>query len=129
MNAKSVPNKQGGTSLQIRDGADIKVGEPMAKPSLTNDQFDPFKPFKTDEEHYSYRALNIRPQNMRTRLAEGWETIPESEYGDLILAKIPKGELDRRITKEEMKTKQRSHAAVDQFKVEAEKMGVKTFED
>ena len=122
-------NSTGGSPLKVRDGAKISVGEPRGKPSLTSDQFDPFKPYKTDEEKYSYRALNIRPQNMRTRLAEGWETVPDSEYGDLILARLPKEELDRRIEKEETKTKKRTNAAVDQFKIEAEKMGVKTFEE
>jgi len=126
---QSVPNKQGGVSLHVKDEKSIQVGEPVAKPSLCSDQFDPFKEFKTEPEKYAYRALNIRPQNMRTRLAEGWETIPETEFGDLILAKIPIGEHERRINKEEMKTKQRTHAAVDQFKVDAEKLGVKTFED
>ncbi len=126
---KSVPNKDGGVSLQVPDNASVKVGEPVAKPTLLDAAFDPFSKFKTDEEKYEYRALNIRPQNMRVRQAEGWETIEGSDFGDLILGQLPKEEYNRRIAREEQKTRARTHAAVDQFRAEADRMGVKTFEE
>ena len=125
----SEPNEYGGVSLKVPDGARIKAGAPVKEPTLTNEQFDPFTKFKTEEDKYTYRALNSRPQNMRVRQAEGWETIEGSEYGDLILGKLPLQEHERRIQKEEMKTKARTHAAVDQFRSEADKLGVKTFEE
>jgi len=114
--------------LQVRDGARIELSGPVKEPTLANEQFDPFDKFKTGPDKYHYRALNIRPQNMRVRMAEGYETIEGSEYGDLILGKIPLEVHKTRIEKEEMKTKQRTTAAVDKFKEEAAAAGVKTFE-
>jgi len=119
------------TKATFADGSEAPniTVRPVKEPSLTEERFDPFTPFKTEPEKYSYRALNIRPQNMRTRIAEGWETIPGSEYGDLILGKLPKRELERREKKEEKKIFDRTHAAADRFKQDAAEMGVKTFEE
>jgi hypothetical protein len=119
------------TKATFADGSeapDISV-RPVKEPTLAEAQFDPFTPYKTEPEKYSYRALNIRPQNMRTRQAEGWETIPGSEYGDLILGKLPLREMERRVKKEEKKIRDRTHAAADRFKQDAAEMGVKTFEE
>lgn len=122
-------NPDGSTSLVIDDDARIEVGEPVRKPALVNVQFDPFEPFKKEPDKFYYRALNIRPQNLRTRTAEGFETIAGSEYGDLVLGKIPLEEHKRRVDKEEKRNKLIKKAAADRFKTEAAAANVKTFED
>ena len=73
--------------------------------------------------------MNTRKQNMAVRKAEGDEVIPESEFGDLVLGKIPLDLHKRREQAEEVKTKRSTKAAVDQFKQEAAQLKVKTFEE
>jgi hypothetical protein len=123
------PNPDGSVPLVTPPNVKIEVLGPVKRPTMSDSQFDPFEPFKTEPDKYHYRALNIRPQNMRVRKAEGYETIPDSDYGDLVLGKIPKEEHDRRIAKEEAKTQRMHGVAVENFKQEAEKFGVKTFEE
>jgi hypothetical protein len=96
--------------------------------SLTNPDFDPFTKFKTEPDMY-YRAINTRAHNLRKREAEGYKTIPGSEYGDLILAKLPK---EIRVEREDYikeKTKNQTRAAVEQFKETAGKSGVESYEE
>jgi len=96
--------------------------------SLTNPDFDPFTKFKTEKGMY-YRAINVRPHNVRKREAEGYKTIPGSEYGDLILAKLPKDIREEREDYVKEKTKNQTRAAVEQFKESAEKSGIKSYEE
>ena len=121
-------NPDGSTSLFIPDGVEIKGPNLVQEPSLSDERFDPFSEFKTDPDKYHYRALNIRPQNMRVRKAEGYETIAEAEFGDLVLGRVPLEVHNRRIAREEAKTKQQEKAAIERFKNEADNLGVKTFE-
>lgn len=96
--------------------------------SLSNPDFDPFNKFKTEKGMY-YRAINTKPHNVRKREAEGYKTIPGSEYGDLILAKLPK---DVRVEREDYikeKTKGQTRAAVEKFKEDSAKSGVKAYEE
>lgn len=118
-----------GHSVEFPADAKIEVVGAVKEPTLASDQFDPFARFKTDPDKYYYRALNIRPQNMRVRQSEGFETIPDSEYGDLVLARLPKEEHEKRLAKEDQKTVNRTRAAVDTFKQTAAAAGVKTFEE
>ena len=122
------PNADGSVPLHIPDGVEIKGPYPVAEPTLADEAFDPFAQYKTDPGNYHYRALNIRPQNMRERKAQGYETIPEAEFGDLVLGRIPREIHERRLAREEQKTKQQERAARERFKNEAETLGVKTFE-
>jgi hypothetical protein len=96
--------------------------------SLSNPEFDPFTKFKTEKGMY-YRAINTRPHNLRKREAEGYKTIPGSEYGDLVLAKLPKEIRTEREGYIKEKTLNQTRAAVDQFKESAEKSGIKTYEE
>ena len=96
--------------------------------SLTNPDFDPFTKFKTEKGMY-YRAINTRAHNLRKREAEGYKTIPGSEYGDLILAKLPKDIREEREGYVKEKTINQTRAAVEQFKETAEKSGVKSYEE
>ena len=96
--------------------------------SLTNPDFDPFTKFKTEKGMY-YRAINMKPHNVRKREAEGYKTIPGSEYGDLILAKLPK---DIRVEREDYvkeKTMSQTRAAVEKFKEDSAKSGIKAYEE
>lgn len=128
MTFRSKPNDDGSTSLNMPDGTKISNPSPVKEPTLAEAAFDPFAEFKTDEENYHYRALNVRPHNMRERQAQGYETIPNSEYGDLILAKIPREVHEKREAKEARRTKERTDAVKTKYEEEAQKMGVKTFE-
>jgi len=114
------------------DLGDIDIRTISAKPqrrvSLTNAEFDPFTKHKTDPSMY-YRAINVRPHNLRKREAEGYKTIPGSEYGDLILAKLPKDVRKEREDYIKEKTKNQTRAAVDSFKESAGKSGVETYEE
>ena len=96
--------------------------------SLGHPDFDPFTKFKTEKNMY-YRAINTRAHNLRKREAEGYKTIPGSEYGDLILAKLPKDVRTEREDYIKEKTINQTRAAVEQFKESAEKSGVKAYEE
>lgn len=122
-------NEDGSISLFFPDGARISNPKPVKEPTIASKQFDPFEPFKKDPEEYHYRALNIQPRNMRERKAQGYEMIPDTEFGDLVLGRIPKAEHERRIAKEESLGKRQTKAAAEQFKEQADKYGVKTFEE
>lgn len=112
-------------------GGDIKqvYARPAARVSLANPQFDPFAKHKTDEKRFYYRAINTRPHNLRKREAEGYETIKGSEYGDLVLAKMPKDLRQERVEYVQEKTVQQHRATAEQFKEDAAKNGVKTFKE
>lgn len=102
---------------------------PGRMPSLANRESDPFTKFKTDEKHFAYRAINTRPHLRRQREAEGWTTIPGSEYGDLILAKMPIEHREAMRKEQQDMTKRQSQAATERFKEEAARSGVKTFDE
>jgi len=123
------PNGDGSVPLHLPDDVVIGNPTPVAEPSLANPMFDPFSEFKTDEENFHYRALNTRKQNMAVRKAEGYETIPDAEFGDLVLGKIPREVHERRVTRDELKNKHAVQSAKESFKEKAKELGVKTFED
>ena len=78
---------------------------------------------------FYYRAVNTRPHLLRKREAEGYQTIPGTEYGDLVLAKLPKDVRKEREDYAKEKTIRQTKAAVEQFKAEAEKSGMKPYEE
>lgn len=114
--------------LPIEDIRQISVTS-RRRVSMAKPEFDPFNKFKTDEAHFHYRALNKRPAMLNKREAEGYQTIPGSEYGDLILGRIPKEDYKERVTYKEERTKKQSKAAVEQFKDEAARAGMKPYEE
>jgi hypothetical protein len=109
----------------------IRVGEPNGRvPSLATPEADPFAPFKVDTEHYHYRALNVRSHNIRVRKAEGYEIVPNApEFGDLVLGRLRKDVHEARANIKSTKIKNQRSAAVDTFRAEADRHGVKTFEE
>jgi hypothetical protein len=102
---------------------------PVRLPSLASRETDPFTRFKTDEKRFAYKAINTRPNLKRQREAEGWETIPGSEYGDLVLAKIPKSISEARTKMKQEKTERQTKAIREGFREEAARSGFETFED
>jgi hypothetical protein len=125
------------TKLKVEPDGSVDLGDvdirnvavqSRKRVSLTNPDFDPFTKFKTDPSMY-YRAINVKPHNVRKREAEGYKTIPGSEYGDLVLAKLPK---EVRVEREDYikeKTKGQTRAAVERFKEDSAKSGVKAYEE
>ena len=97
--------------------------------SLKNRAEDPFTKFKDDEKRFAYRALNINKRNMREKEAEGWQPIPGSEYGDLILAKLTRDDYEDNKQSVIEKTQAQTQATVEQFKEEANKFGVQVDDD
>lgn len=122
------PHPDNDGSVELPDNASISI-TPGLMPALTNPASDPFTKFKTDQEHFAYRAINVRPNLRREREVQGWQPIPGSEFGDLVLAKIPK-DIDRKIKNaQEAKTIRQTDAVKNSFKEQAAKSGVKTFEE
>jgi len=120
-------NIDGAVDLGIEDIRNISVTS-RKRVSLANPEFDPFKKFKTDPKMY-YRALNNRAHNITKREAEGYKLIPEAKFGDLVLGCMPKEDRAERETYVKDKTKNQTNAAVDQFKEEASRGGVETYEE
>lgn len=114
--------------LPIDDIREITVTS-RRRVSLADPQYDPFKEHKKDENKFYYRAVNTRPHLLRKREAEGYQTIPGTEYGDLVLAKLPKDVRKEREDYAKEKTIRQTKAAVEQFKAEAEKSGMKPYEE
>jgi hypothetical protein len=102
-------------AFEFPDGAQINVIGRVKEPSLGDANFDPFAKFKVDEHKYYYRALNVRPQNLRVREAQGFKTIPESEYGDLVLGRLPKEQWEALEAKNIKKIKSMEQAPKAQF--------------
>lgn len=122
--------EQKGTAVElpIDDIRQISVAS-RRRVSLASPDYDPFKKFKKDENKFYYRAVNTRPHLLRKREAEGYQTIPGSEYGDLVLAKLPKEVRKEREDYVKERTKNQTNAAVEQFKAEADVAGMKPFEE
>lgn len=117
-----------GSSFEIKDPDSVKVIGRVKEPTLGDANFDPFKKFKTDEDHYYYRAINTRPHNVRLREAQGFELITGSEYGDLVLGRMKKDVKESLDDKEAKKIQSMKTAPAQQFKQIAEAGGVKTFD-
>jgi len=111
----------------IPDGARISVS-PIMEPSLANSASDPFQKFKTEPEKFHYRALNKKPQNVSVREAMGYQTIGGSEFGDLVLAKIPKERRQMREEYHRAKANNQIKAASDSFRDKAKRDGFETFD-
>jgi len=95
----------------------------------TSPNYDPFEKYKTEPEKYYYRALNVRPNIMSKREAQGYEIVPEAkQYGDLKLARMPWELRNQRVKKVEDKTKKLTESTVEQFREQATRHGYKTFE-
>ncbi|HEY6022306.1 MAG TPA: hypothetical protein VIY48_21350 [Candidatus Paceibacterota bacterium] len=127
---KGTEGERKGTAVElpIDDIRQISVTS-RRRVSMAKPEFDPFNKYKTDEKRFHYRALNKRPHLLNKREAEGYQTIPGSEYGDLILGKIPKEDYKERVAYKEERTKRQTKAAVEQFKAEAERAGMKPYEE
>lgn len=131
---KGVPRKQqdGGAVVSekpIEEVLQRVSAAPRKKMNLTNPKFDPFTKFKTDEKRFYYRALNTKPDNLSVREAEGFELIPEAKFGDLILGKLPRDVHEDMAADTQEKTERQTEAAVNQFKEDAARHGVETFEE
>ncbi len=113
--------------LPIDDIREISVTS-RKRGTLANPEFDPFTKYKTDPNMY-YRALNNRASNITKREAEGYKVIPEAKYGDLVLGCMPKEIRKERETYVAEKTLQQKKATSEQFKEDAAKGGLKTFEE
>lgn len=81
--------------LEFKDDAQVTV-VPIKEPSLAHPDTDPFAKFKKNPEKFHYRAINTRPHNLRKKEASGYQTVGGSEFGDLVLAKIPKDIYEQR---------------------------------
>lgn len=103
--------------------------EPRRRPSLADPQFDPFNKYKKEEDKFYYRAINTRPHLLRKREAEGYQPIKGSEYGDLVLARIPKEDREAREKYLKDKAKSQLRSARESFHEQAARHGVKTYEE
>ena len=103
--------------------------ERVLRPSLTNKKADPFGKYKTEPDKFYYRALNTKATNMRIREAQGYQPIGGSEFGDLVLAKLPKEQREMREQELRDKNKAQLEAVKEQFKEEGRKHGVEVYED
>ena len=102
---------------------------PGQMPALISKESDPFSKFKTEPDKFAYRAINSRATLRREREAQGWQPIAGAEYGDLVLAKIPKAIDMKMKAAVEDKTRRQSEAIKANFKETAANSGVKTFEE
>jgi hypothetical protein len=102
---------------------------PRKKVNLIDARSDPFSKFKTDEKRFYYRALNTKPDNLSVREAEGFQVMPEAKFGDLVLAKLPREAHEEQAEEVRDKTFRQTDAAVNQFKEEAARHGVETFDE
>uniref|UniRef100_A0A6M3K8G9 Uncharacterized protein n=2 Tax=viral metagenome TaxID=1070528 RepID=A0A6M3K8G9_9ZZZZ len=112
------------------DGTKIEVLGPVAPPTLTGAQFDPFEKFKKEPNKFHYRALNNRAHNLRKREAEGYELVQGAKpFGDLVLAKIPIENKKAREKKKSDRLSSMKRAVKAKFREEAAQHGVETFEE
>lgn len=123
-----IPQPDGSVELPVEDIRNITTTS-RKRVSLANPEFDPFKKHKTEPNKFHYRALNTRAHNIRKREAEGYQTIPGSEYGDLILGKLPKEIRKEREDYIKEKTEAQKQASVERFREEAERGGVESYEE
>lgn len=100
--------------IDVPENAQISVVS-VREPSLANPETDPFSKFKKNPEKFHYRALNIKTHNLRTKEASGYQTVSGSEFGDLVLARIPKEIYEARQKKREKKSEDRGKAIKDSF--------------
>lgn len=125
--------KNGAPMRNDGEAPEVRVSvEPRRKVNLTSTQFDPFTKFKTDEKHFHYRALNMKPDNLNVREAEGYDYRfhnGAARFGDLILARIPRELHEENRSDVRGKTERQTEAAVNQFKEDAARHGVEVFEE
>lgn len=122
-----VIKKAEAVGFEIPDGVRISVS-PVMEPSLANSASDPFQKFKTDPDRFHYRALNKKPQNVSIKEAMGYQPIGGSEFGDLVLAKIPKERRQMREQYHRTKAENQIKAAQDTFRDKAKRNGFETFD-
>jgi len=117
-------------ALEVPDDTTVTMGGPVLRPTLANPMADPFRDYKTEQEKYHYRALNERAHNMRVRIAEGYSVVPEApKFGDLVLARMPKSVNESKKKALAQKNVSQRSAAKNSFVSEAERVGVKTFDE
>ena len=121
--------REAAQGIEVKDLDSVKALGRVKEPSLGDPNYDPFKQFKTEEDKYYYRALNVRPHNLRMREAQGFKTIPGTEYGDLVLGKMPRHIKESLDAKERKKATEMLAAPKNEFKQKAEDAGLKTFEE
>lgn len=124
------PDARMDNAFELPEGVDVNniSVTSMKRVSLSDPNFDPFTKFKTDPKMY-YRAINNRSHNVTKREAEGYKLIPEAKYGDLVLGCMPK---ELRASKEahvREKTANQTQATSERFKEEADRSGIKTYEE
>lgn len=100
--------------FEVSEDANISAS-PVLEPSLANAETDPFAKHKKDPKKFHYRALNTKSHNIRKKEAGGYQTIGGSEFGDLVLAKIPKELYEARIKANSEKADKRGKAIRDSF--------------
>jgi hypothetical protein len=118
--------RKGGTMGRPRKESVVTVDR-VSRPTLANERFDPFNKFKTEPDKFHYRAINTRAHQLRRREAEGYQTIAGSEFGDLVLAKIPKEIKEQRAQAVIEKSDMQKEAGTARFKEDAERAGVETY--
>lgn len=107
----------------------ITGGDRVLRPSLASEKADPFKKFKTEPDKFYYRAINTRESNVRVREAQGYQTIGGSQFGDLVLAKIPREQREAQEAAIRAKNEAQREAVIEQFKEEAARHGVESYEE
>jgi hypothetical protein len=75
--------------------------------------YDPWETIideKSDRKKYYHRAINIKPSILSKRKYQGYEIVPgqNGPIGDLILARMPWNERNKRIRQKEGKIQRRS---------------------
>ena len=124
-----------GRPKKVVEGAEI--GSPsnisvsyVTPPSLMGKRFDPFTKYKTEEDKYHYRAVNIKPLVFSRRQADGYTKVSKSpQFGDLVLCRIPREIYEARAKLKERKTASMKRASIEEFKDKAREAGVKAYEE
>ena len=129
---EKVKTSEDGHAVEFPDDAKIENLGLVQPPTLSDINFDPFEKHKTDKDKFSYRALNKRPLNLEKKEAMGWKVVEDStkggsvQYGDLVLAKMPKPLQEVKTKKKQAKADDMSRAVKKIGKQELNQMGYKT---
>jgi hypothetical protein len=131
---KKVETVDNGHAVEFDDKAKISNLGPVQPPTLANTMFDPFEKYKTDQNRYHYRALQVNPQNLSRKQAAGYEIVRDEEkgesvqFGDLVLGRMDKGLYDARTAKDLEKAKRAVKGVKKTTEHQLHEQGFKTFE-
>lgn len=129
---EKIKTSENGHAVEFPDDATIDNLGPIQPPTLSDVKFDPFEKYKTDKDRFAYRALNKRPLNLEKKEAMGWKVVNNPvkggavEYGDLILAKMPKQLQTVKDKQKQNKADKMARAVKQTAKRELNEMGYKT---